>query len=324
MSAGKVELKLLKKHYLKELKHLVMSVVPATMGLSAALIALIGSTSSLNKSDFENFTQTHDAKLLALFAAASATLFMATLTYLNKTRRRSSAFPDSILPFGGDTKKIISFQRLAARLGNDLRKVDKDKVREAIENQIDDLAHTELLARISQRVLADDRAKRYTDLMEQSVNRMRREIEALEFRGNLNLSIGIVATIIGITTLGVFVFTANYANVTISQFLYSFAPRISLVLSIEIFAFFVLGLYKYSLTEIKYYHNELTSAEARIAAVVIGSELPDQTSYSKLVCGLAEIDRNSAPNTEQKAELERSAETLGKLLTAIAPFVKKD
>ncbi|MBK1650538.1 hypothetical protein CKO36_18730 [Rhabdochromatium marinum] len=57
--------------------------------------------------------------------------------------------------------------------------------------------------------------------------------------------------------------------------LLGYLPKLSLVLLIELFAFFFLKLYRYSLMEVKYFQNEITSCEIKMMGLVasIDSEL---------------------------------------------------
>ena len=153
---------------------------------------------------------------------------------------------------------------------------------------------------------------------------MKSEIESLESRGNLNLTIGIVATIIGIIMLGAFVFTANYESDSIEKFLYHFIPRLSLVFFVQIFAFFFLRLYKANMSEIKYYHNELTAVEARASAVAIAAESGNADSVAKVVSDLSSLDRNSVSSKSLPVDIDQSTEILTKLLTAVAPLLNKN
>ena len=95
---------------------------------------------------------------------------------------------------------------------------------------------------------------------------MRSEVSALSRRGNLNLSLGIATTIIGLIILGYFVLEIDSIPEDKMAFIAHFIPRLSLVVLIEVFAYFFLKLYKSSLSEIKYFQNEMTNAEAKVGS----------------------------------------------------------
>ena len=69
-------------------------------------------------------------------------------------------------------------------------------------------------------------------------------------------------------------------------------PRLSLVILIEIFAYFFLGLYKSSLTEIKYFQNEITNIEAKYLAMDQAIILGDKPTIKKLLDHISKTERN--------------------------------
>jgi hypothetical protein len=109
-------------------------------------------------------------------------------------------------------------------------------------------------------------SKSYDTIFEQTSSRLENEIQNQANRGNVNLILGITTTLTGVGILGYSVFNAPQANSTI-ELVSHFVPRISLVLLIEVFAYFFLKLYKQSLIEIKYFQNELTNVESKYLGV---------------------------------------------------------
>lgn len=109
-------------------------------------------------------------------------------------------------------------------------------------------------------------SKSYDTIFEQTSSRLENEIQNQAKRGNVNLILGITTTLTGLGILGYSVFNAPQANSTI-ELVSHFVPRISLVLLIEVFAYFFLKLYKQSLIEIKYFQNELTNVESKYLGV---------------------------------------------------------
>jgi hypothetical protein len=77
-----------------------------------------------------------------------------------------------------------------------------------------------------------------------------------------------------------------------SYLITDFAPRISLVVVIEIFAYFFLGLYKNSLSEIKYFHNELTNVESKYLAIEEAIALSDDNTLKEVVKDISRTERN--------------------------------
>lgn len=122
--------------------------------------------------------------------------------------------------------------------------------------------------------------------------RLTSELDAVNRRGNLNLSIGIVTTISGLAILGFTVFD-RYAGPSDPQTVaLHYLPRLSLVLFIEVFAYFFLKLYKASLVETKYFQNELTNIESRFTALVVALHRPQEFGAAAAIEALARTERN--------------------------------
>jgi hypothetical protein len=146
-----------------------------------------------------------------------------------------------------------------------------------------------------------------------TIERLREELFALGRRGNLNLVIGIITTIAGLFLLGSFVIgnsllPINQTNpATLDIFLIEFIPRISLVLLIEVFAYFFLSLYKSSLSEIKYFQNEVTSIEFKFMALRLAAQSDATEHTTSVIDNLSKIERNFILNKDQTTvDLERA------------------
>lgn len=168
-----------------------------------------------------------------------------------------------------------------------------------------------LLKEISDRVTADhlrnmgevDLARRFDD----SRKRLLSELESLGRRGNLNLTLGAVTTVIGLTMLGATVFTGAAGSNDVWSFVSHFLPRITLVLMIELFAYFFLSLYKGSLAEIKYFQNELTNIESKQVALNAAVHAGDASIVSQILLRIADTERNNVFSKDlTTVELERA------------------
>lgn len=98
-------------------------------------------------------------------------------------------------------------------------------------------------------------------------SRLVEELGELNRRSTLNLWIGISTALAGLLILGVFVLSPE-ADILKNDKWFMFTQRISLVVMIEIFAYFFLKLYKGTLEEIKYYQNELTNIESKLIGLI--------------------------------------------------------
>jgi hypothetical protein len=154
----------------------------------------------------------------------------------------------------------------------------------------------------------------------QTTERLLREINALGRRGNLNLVLGTVTTMIGMYVLSDYVIrSGQVSDPTI--FASQFAPRLTLAIFIQVFAYFFLRLYKASLQEIKYYQNELTSIGAKQQALTCAIDSKNAALLDEVVRSLAGTDRNHVlVKGQSTVEIEHAKldkdETLG-ILTAL-------
>lgn len=157
----------------------------------------------------------------------------------------------------------------------------------------------------------DERTRTKFTLVEEqfqpTINRLKDELFSLSKRGNLNLSIGIMITVVGLGLLGMFVLSFSNSQKDMATFFMDFFPRISLVLLIEIFAYFFLSLYKSSLSEIKYFQNEITSMESKYLALKVALESSEKESINYVVEQLAKSERNFILEKGQSTvDLERA------------------
>ena len=193
------------------------------------------------------------------------------------------------------------------------------KLKERLDNLSDEMSNSNLnieqekkiIDLLKERILSDTSIDIYNELKQnistsidleiksrisnnfnKMTERLQREIYTLEKRAKVNLIIGSITAIIGIFSFVYFIMQ----NITSSQkdydFLIEFLPRLSLVLVIEIFAYFFLNLYKSSLSEIKYFHNELTNIEYRFIAMEETVLNNDKTTLKIIIREFLKIERN--------------------------------
>lgn len=181
------------------------------------------------------------------------------------------------------------------------------KLSESVKNR----AANDVLEEIKKKIAKEEKEKiRYELVQSQckaTIGRLKEELFSLSKRGNLNLSIGIMITVVGLGLLGIFVISFEPIKIDLTTFLIEFFPRISLVLLIEIFAYFFLSLYKASLSEIKYFQNEVTSMESKYLALQVAIESDDLKNIAHVVEQLSKSERNFILEKGQTTvDLERS------------------
>lgn len=182
---------------------------------------------------------------------------------------------------------------------------DKATILASIQAKLESEALQKYVEGIRELVLARVHDESLDERLQSTRNRLGREIQDLAKRGNLNLILGILTTLGGLSVLGYAVFNLP-ATLDASELLSYFVPRVSLVILIEVFAYFFLRLYKQSLAEIKYFQNELTNVESKQLALHIALRSDDTALRSKVVEELAGTERNLILTKDQTTvELER-------------------
>lgn len=168
------------------------------------------------------------------------------------------------------------------------------------------------------------RSKGQEEIFLQTSARLEGEIQNLAKRGNVNLILGISTTLTGIGILGYSVFDAPPTNSAL-ELASHFVPRLSLVILIEVFAYFFLKLYKQSLLEIKYFQNEITNIESKYLGLRLALESGGDNCASRVVDSLISTERNFVLERGQstvelelgKQELQRSSEIIKILDNAV-------
>ena len=202
-----------------------------------------------------------------------------------------------------------------------------------LKNKLSDEAVAEVVGHLQEKVKESLVSEKYQATLEKqflsTANRLKEELFSLSRRGNLNLVIGIMTTVIGLVLLGMFVVNdipMHYTGpgdsaIKLEEFLIAFIPRISLVILIEIFALFFLKLYKSSIQEIKYFQNEITTIELKYVSLSMALEAGDGESLKEALKALSGSERNFVLSKDQttidveraKLESQSTDNILGKL-----------
>ena len=177
--------------------------------------------------------------------------------------------------------------------------VNNTLTEEFISNKIDSTIREEAIENSKIRQLYED----FEDLS----YRVLGELSRLRRSANLNLVIGTITTSLALTALGFEVFNSdlNFAN---SVELFShYVPRLSLIVFIEIFAFFFLKLYKANLQDIKYYNNEMTNIEFKLISLKTAINSEDKNLVTLTITELIKTERNfKLGKGESTVELEKT------------------
>jgi len=318
-------------HYLAERRQrfrVVMIAVPAFAGLLIAYLS-----SGLSEEYFMYRLGLQKEVVLAMIAVLLGTSGLALImTYLQTGFKKSEAEFEAIKFQREIELDRASAQEVTAELNarieeqiQDLKaEVERARIATAsisapdraelikeLRTQINQQAGTELLneikAQATDSFTRDGRDRELLQRFDESRTRFTRELEALSRRGNLNLGLGAVTTVLGIGILGISVFAELTEIKDLWSFVSHFVPRFTLVVLIELFAYFFLSLYKASLGEIKYFQNEITNIEAKQTALRTAIHFGEPSAIANIVSKLAETERNHILSKEQTTvELEKA------------------
>jgi hypothetical protein len=137
------------------------------------------------------------------------------------------------------------------------------------------------------------------------VSRLRDELFSLSRRASVNLTVGSIVCGAGLLLLGYFVIRglagADYVSVVL---------RFSLVIFVEIFAYFFLNLYRTLLFDIKYYQNEITNATFRVMAIEGALISGDMGKLNTLCDELMKTDRNATLKKDETTREMRQAQSM--------------
>ncbi|HBR1064635.1 TPA: hypothetical protein RST38_005024 [Klebsiella pneumoniae] len=162
-----------------------------------------------------------------------------------------------------------------------------------IEESINE-ASTDILKNLDENIKKSLNISQVEIVLTRTIERLREEIDSLTRRGNINLILGGMTTIVGLIILAYFVYEIGTPSLLDKvSYIANFIPRLSVVILIEVFAFFFLKLYKSTLSEMKYFQNEMTNTEAKLAAIKCSIITSDKDGISTVIRELITTERNA-------------------------------
>jgi hypothetical protein len=133
-------------------------------------------------------------------------------------------------------------------------------------------------------------------------SRLRAEIRDQERKATTNLAMGVLTALLGIGFLAwlaydtshVLRWTRDLGPGGMSPMAYwgQFAAKAALSISANLFSLFFLSTYRRTLTEIRYFQNELTNAEAHLVALFFSEDRGYADTQKELLLRLSEEERN--------------------------------
>jgi hypothetical protein len=177
----------------------------------------------------------------------------------------------------------------------------------------------EVEKRLSADALAKAQLQEFRNTFANSYTRLAAALAGLNRRGNLNLVIGVITTILAASLLAYMALKAP-AFTTMPDILAHYIPRLSTVIFIEVFSFFFLRLYKATLDESKFYQMELIAmarVDLAIQAALRSADLPTMTA----VVGQLAASRNNNTSPEKNKQPDFDAKNLADILEKLGKLV---
>jgi hypothetical protein len=203
-------------------------------------------------------------------------------------------------------------EKVAAAEGSPftLNEEARHEIISALQLRIDDVLKDDLLVAIEEKYGSLIRRSEYLADLRRSFqavkSRLEIEIAALSRRGNLNLTIGSLTTMAAVSLLAYIVLRADLVVEDWESVMPSYVLRLSLVIFVEVFSFFFLKLYRSSLHEIKYFHNELTNLDLKFIALESALIANDPEAAKAIIQELGRTERNFVLKSgETTLEIER-------------------
>ncbi len=198
------------------------------------------------------------------------------------------------------------------------RKSILDATKESLQEQMSEetLKQFELL--YSANALATHNRKALAARFMMCRNRLEREVSSLNRRGNVNLTLGFIATCLALGVLAWISFQLPSLSDELNwgDLVTRYLPRVTLAIFIQVFAFFFLRLHKSTLTETKYFQNEITNLDMYGISLEAATHIADDNLTKELCVIFAKIDRNTPPPiqpspTDNKAQGKTNEQLLG-------------
>ena len=225
---------------------------------------------------------------------------------------------------------VIQKLQTGSSVGEIFSLQEKEKILKAISTKIESESQEKFEQKILNSIGEKLSSRQAEELFSKTLSRLEKELESQSKRGNVNLILGIMTTLTGVAILGYSVFLAPILT-TNTEIISHFLPRLSLVILIEVFAYFFLKLYKQGLAEIKYFQNEITNIESKYLGLHIATTKENSDGTLKAIEKLINTERNFILEKDQttselelrKIESSENTNTINKLGEILESVVKK-
>lgn len=252
-----------------------------------------------------------DASTYILIISILASMFIFVLRLLNSSNKESKD-PDKrvnenirISNIEGKVEELNDHILSIGSKENKISEEDRNYILRTLEEKIRSEASQNFIDDIENKIKKTNLELIFNEKVEKSIDRLTKEKNSAFFRGNFNLTIGFMISIIGGSIAYTFIQKLPIAATTVELFSYTL-PRLSFFMLIILLAFFFLNLYRKSMEDIKYYQNEITNLEAKYLSLQMSKSMNNHKLISSILQQLVKTERNFVLEKGQSTiELEK-------------------
>lgn len=235
--------------------------------------------------------------------------------YLREFRRYNERLERQFEKGEKDTKAVYEKVRDLIEKENKLHldQSQRSEIFNSLKKSISDNINDDFFKQLNENISIDRIQEKRTQIdlllndFDSIKKRLSNEIQELGRKANVNLVIGSLTTIIALFALGYVVFQNTDSFTSYADLVYHYIPRLSLIVFIEVFAFFFLRLYKLNLNDVKYFQNELTTVELKLSSLVTSINFGTEQDISSITQELSRTERNFIlKKDETTVDLEKS------------------
>lgn len=282
---------------------------PTRLAVMAGFLMLVGSYLDPFRSSITGTPLAYAVQITGLVTIVFGLVFDVWLYLRASTRSQVYISQDTYAPDDATLQEIRAelsdVRALVESSATDRGKVilSPEDIEEVKRRTIEGLG-VDTIAKISASLRSDEQTKKPDADQTVSVvqlattasqRRLEAEVDALGGRANVNLTIGFGVSLVGMIVLTYFIYTANSEldrNLDLMQVGVRFLVKLSLVIFMQVFAYFFLRLYRHSLFEIKYFQNELTNIESKYLALNVALTSNNADAVKTISAELAKTERN--------------------------------
>ncbi|EEY77380.1 hypothetical protein HMPREF0012_00249 [Acinetobacter calcoaceticus RUH2202] len=247
--------------------------------------------------------------LIGILTSIFSVIVLRFLNNSNQTYKlKNSVSADIIRKYYSLEKDLVNLKNIVGSTskGNlNFTVEDKNRILRNLEVKMESESNKEYIENLKSNIKNNFFEEFFNERIERSVDRLRNEKNSAFIRGNFNLMIGVVISILGGIIAYAFIQKLPTAITIIELFSYTL-PRLSFFILIIFLAFFFLNLYRKSMDDIKYYQNEITNLEAKYLSLQIAKSMNNHKLLSSILEQLMKTERNFVLEKDQSTiDLEK-------------------